>query len=217
MFLYARDWEYYNVVNTWLFSVAGWLYYVSCTINPILYNVMSHRYRVAFKQTLCGSKKPSYYTNGFVRDQSSFRETTIHSSYDTPRSRHGTTRYTARSKESSSSGRLTAASVRFKSDRDIDDRNSMKKEPLLKEEMQRPTTDVVVMLGNSANGRTLCYTTTTATTSTPVTTSGTALLTPNSSSHSTNNTNLNNNELTIDSGLGMLCNNFVISRNETCI
>lgn len=45
---------------------------------------MSHRYRVAFKQTLCGSKKPSYYcANGFVRDQSSFRETTIHSSYDT--------------------------------------------------------------------------------------------------------------------------------------
>lgn len=54
------------------------------TINPILYNVMSHRYRVAFKQTLCGSKKPSYYSaNGFVRDQSSFRETTVHSSYDT--------------------------------------------------------------------------------------------------------------------------------------
>lgn len=45
---------------------------------------MSHRYRVAFKQTLCGSKKPSYYgANGFVRDQSSFRETTVHSSYDT--------------------------------------------------------------------------------------------------------------------------------------
>lgn len=45
---------------------------------------MSHRYRVAFKQTLCGSKKPSYYSaNGFVRDQSSFRETTVHSSYDT--------------------------------------------------------------------------------------------------------------------------------------
>lgn len=52
------------------------------TINPILYNVMSHRYRVAFKETLCGKKK-SFYNNGFVREQSSFRETTIHSSYDT--------------------------------------------------------------------------------------------------------------------------------------
>lgn len=29
MYLYARDWDYYNAVNTWLFSVAGWLYYVS--------------------------------------------------------------------------------------------------------------------------------------------------------------------------------------------
>lgn len=43
---------------------------------------MSHRYRVAFKETLCGKKK-SFYNNGFVREQSSFRETTIHSSYDT--------------------------------------------------------------------------------------------------------------------------------------
>lgn len=48
------------------------------TINPILYNVMSHRYRVAFRDTLC-SRKRGYYSsaNGFVRDQSSFRETTI--------------------------------------------------------------------------------------------------------------------------------------------
>uniref|UniRef100_A0A182M1V0 G-protein coupled receptors family 1 profile domain-containing protein n=1 Tax=Anopheles culicifacies TaxID=139723 RepID=A0A182M1V0_9DIPT len=29
LFLYARDWQHFNTVNTWLFSVAGWLYYVS--------------------------------------------------------------------------------------------------------------------------------------------------------------------------------------------
>lgn len=29
LFLYARNEDYYNDVNTWLFSVAGWLYYVS--------------------------------------------------------------------------------------------------------------------------------------------------------------------------------------------
>jgi neuromedin U receptor 1 len=51
----------------------------SSTINPILYNVMSHRYRIAFKETLCNNQKRGYYSsaNGFVRDQSSFRETTI--------------------------------------------------------------------------------------------------------------------------------------------
>lgn len=52
-------------------------YFNFSTINPILYNVMSHRYRVAFKDTLCGRRRgSSYYQNGFLRDQSSFRETT---------------------------------------------------------------------------------------------------------------------------------------------
>uniref|UniRef100_A0A182M326 G-protein coupled receptors family 1 profile domain-containing protein n=1 Tax=Anopheles culicifacies TaxID=139723 RepID=A0A182M326_9DIPT len=45
------------------------------TINPILYNVMSHRYRVAFRETLCGRRRG--FGTGFARDQSSFRETTI--------------------------------------------------------------------------------------------------------------------------------------------
>lgn len=34
---------------------------------------MSHRYRLAFRDTLCGKNK----NNGFARDQSSFRETTV--------------------------------------------------------------------------------------------------------------------------------------------
>ncbi|KAL5291377.1 NMUR1.2 family protein [Megaselia abdita] len=77
MYLHARDWVHFQEVHEWLFYVAGWFYYVSCTINPILYNVMSHRYRVAFKDTLCGRRRgSSYYQNGFLRDQSSFRETT---------------------------------------------------------------------------------------------------------------------------------------------
>lgn len=39
---------------------------------------MSHRYRIAFRETLC-SKKRGFYSssNGFTREQSSFRETTI--------------------------------------------------------------------------------------------------------------------------------------------
>lgn len=38
---------------------------------------MSHRYRVAFRELLCGRKRGYYQNNGFCRDQSSFRETTI--------------------------------------------------------------------------------------------------------------------------------------------
>lgn len=73
------------------------------------------------------------------------------------------------------------------------------------------------MLGNSANGRTLCYTTTTTTTTAqPVISTGTTSITPN---HPTNNhNNLNNNELTIDGRLAPVpCNNFVTNKNETCI
>ena len=34
--------------------ISGVLYYVSSTVNPILYNVISRRYRVAFKETIFG-------------------------------------------------------------------------------------------------------------------------------------------------------------------
>ncbi|XP_034481709.1 neuropeptides capa receptor isoform X2 [Drosophila innubila] len=71
-FLYAKTSRNYYSVNEWLFSIAGFSYYVTCTINPILYNVMSKRYRVAFKEILCGKKVGAFYNNGFSRDQSSF-------------------------------------------------------------------------------------------------------------------------------------------------
>lgn len=61
-----------NPLNCYFF------YFIYSTLNPVLYNVMSHRYRLAFRDTLC-SKRRGYYSsaNGFSRDQSSFRETTI--------------------------------------------------------------------------------------------------------------------------------------------
>ena len=33
----------------------GVLYFVSTTVNPILYNVLSHKYRQAFTMTLCNA------------------------------------------------------------------------------------------------------------------------------------------------------------------
>lgn len=37
-----------------MYIVAGVLYFVSSTVNPILYNLMSRRYRTAFRQTIFG-------------------------------------------------------------------------------------------------------------------------------------------------------------------
>lgn len=52
-FIYGRHWEYYYHINEALFTIAGVFYYLSCTINPIIYNVMSRRYRSAFRRTFC--------------------------------------------------------------------------------------------------------------------------------------------------------------------
>ncbi|CAF3373570.1 unnamed protein product [Rotaria socialis] len=47
-----------------LFFASGILYYLSATVNPVLYNIMSKRYRNSFKRTLCRWKdlpaKPLY-------------------------------------------------------------------------------------------------------------------------------------------------------------
>ena len=72
-FLYSlRAERHFSIIFTFFGGAPG-----TCdsTLNPILYNVMSHRYRVAFKETLCGKRKT--YSNGLGRDQSSFRETTV--------------------------------------------------------------------------------------------------------------------------------------------
>ncbi|XP_045487751.1 neuropeptides capa receptor-like isoform X1 [Pieris rapae] len=74
-FIYGSSAEHYHTVNEYLFLAAGVFYYISATVNPILYNIMSHRYRIAFKETLCCRKvrrKKSRY-----RDTSSVHETVV--------------------------------------------------------------------------------------------------------------------------------------------
>lgn len=53
LYVYAVDTDYYTDVNEWLYILSGCLYYFSTTVNPILYNIMSIKYRDAFKKTIC--------------------------------------------------------------------------------------------------------------------------------------------------------------------
>ncbi|XP_047538716.1 neuropeptides capa receptor-like [Vanessa atalanta] len=79
-FIYGTGIHHYHTINEYLFLAAGVFYYISATVNPILYNIMSHRYRIAFKETLCCRKvrrKKSRY-----RDQSSIRETMVNHTSD---------------------------------------------------------------------------------------------------------------------------------------
>ncbi|XP_050393115.1 pyrokinin-1 receptor [Patella vulgata] len=54
MVLYVPKWTgELMAVQSHLFYISGVLYFISSTVNPILYNVISKRYRLAFKETLC--------------------------------------------------------------------------------------------------------------------------------------------------------------------
>ncbi|XP_075162370.1 capability receptor [Haematobia irritans] len=159
-FVYGRDTKYFYEINEWLFSITGCAYYVSCTVNPILYNVMSHRYRVAFKDTLCGKRRSAYYSNGFVRDQSSFRETTVATSL----SNNGNL-----DRVHSTYGRSFRISNNLKDRVSIKSNNVTWKTkdydtPLEKEITEKHTSSVtgtnavVVCVDNGLNGRTKVYT-----------------------------------------------------------
>ena len=51
-FVYFKDTELFRAVNEYLFHVSGFFYYFSATLNPILYNVMSLKYRQAKQSQL---------------------------------------------------------------------------------------------------------------------------------------------------------------------
>ncbi|KAJ8315275.1 hypothetical protein KUTeg_007425, partial [Tegillarca granosa] len=52
--MYNTNWSRNNMeIQMYMFYISGVLYFVGSTVNPVLYNVMSKRYRQAFKETLC--------------------------------------------------------------------------------------------------------------------------------------------------------------------
>ncbi|XP_015118533.1 neuropeptides capa receptor [Diachasma alloeum] len=68
LYVYAQEADYYPDLNEWLYIFSGFLYYFSTTINPILYNLMSLRYRNAFKQTVCCSKSRTGHRGAIVEE-----------------------------------------------------------------------------------------------------------------------------------------------------
>ncbi|XP_070159920.1 neuropeptides capa receptor [Polyergus mexicanus] len=72
--LYVYQVSAFEVINEWLYPLGGCLYYFSTTANPILYNVMSVKYRMAFKKTLCCTPTSPTITRD---DLSSMRDSTV--------------------------------------------------------------------------------------------------------------------------------------------
>ena len=49
LYIYGKQLPNYREINEYIYYITGCFYYFSATINPILYNVMSAKYRQAFK------------------------------------------------------------------------------------------------------------------------------------------------------------------------
>ena len=44
-YVYFKESDIFRTINEYLYYVSGFLYYLSATVNPILYNLMSLKYR----------------------------------------------------------------------------------------------------------------------------------------------------------------------------
>ncbi|XP_033334211.2 neuropeptides capa receptor [Megalopta genalis] len=63
LYVHGRGSDYYPDLNEWLYFMGGCLYYFSTTVNPILYNLMSIKFRKAFRETICCEAKRSLTRN----------------------------------------------------------------------------------------------------------------------------------------------------------
>ena len=75
-YVYFKESMIFRTINEYLYYVSGILYYLSATLNPILYNLMSLKYRHAFRQTLCGRGLGRRRRRGQGTGTYTFRSTT---------------------------------------------------------------------------------------------------------------------------------------------
>ncbi|BES90432.1 7 transmembrane receptor (rhodopsin family) [Nesidiocoris tenuis] len=77
-YLHGTNSQFYETINEWTFYITGILYYMSATMNPILYNLMSTKYRTAFKQTLsCNYRRSHFSDHSNHTREPTFRSTSI--------------------------------------------------------------------------------------------------------------------------------------------
>ncbi|XP_053999844.1 neuropeptides capa receptor-like isoform X1 [Hylaeus anthracinus] len=74
LYVYAQESDYYPDLNEWLYILSGCLYYFSTTVNPILYNLMSAKYRHAFRQMLCCKTRRKTTGRSWTTRRSQIRE-----------------------------------------------------------------------------------------------------------------------------------------------
>lgn len=153
IYIYGQNSTHYLTINEWMFYITGLLYYVSSTVNPILYNVMSNRYRVAFKETLCCGK---HSRNGFAREHSSFRESRAYDNTQLVRIRSVEQQHLVRYSRYDSSTK----------NRPCRQQNSVQWQGLLEDERKGEVevdkdikrTDVVVVITPAINGKAKSFT-----------------------------------------------------------
>merc|ERR1719192_1067687 len=57
-YVYFKNFNWFRMANQYLFYFSGFLYYLSSTLNPLLYTILSVKYREAFKKViLCGGAR----------------------------------------------------------------------------------------------------------------------------------------------------------------
>ena len=75
-YVYYKESHVFRLINEYLMYVSGITYYISSTINPILYNLMSVKYREAFRRTFCGKRSGEGQTM-YAYGESSARCTSV--------------------------------------------------------------------------------------------------------------------------------------------
>ena len=75
--------EFVDCLIHYQFLISGTLYFVNSTVNPILYNLMSKKFQLAFKRTLCRCRKLKEYeiNSSFAGSSSPYRDKSLPYNY----------------------------------------------------------------------------------------------------------------------------------------
>ncbi|XP_043253429.1 neuropeptides capa receptor isoform X1 [Colletes gigas] len=137
LYVYAQESDYYPDLNEWLYILSGCLYYFSTTVNPILYNLMSVKYRHAFKQTICCKTRKTGRRSWATRDSQMCQTNSNGKTHDTNFKR--SVRYTI--SQAKEMFRFTASRESVSKDGNMNDNVSHKSYPPKKVDSSRPLLD----------------------------------------------------------------------------